>query len=68
MTETNDWNAKIIAEFRANEGRVGGAFEGAPIALVHHRGRRSGRDAFVASGMEAGVRKGYRRLDDSLAR
>ena len=44
MTETNDWNVKIIAEFRANEGRVGGGFEGAPIALVHHRGRRSGRD------------------------
>ena len=44
MTETNDWNAKIIAEFRANQGRVGGAFVGAPIALVHHRGRRSGRE------------------------
>src|SRR5665647_329935 len=34
----------MIAEFRANEGRVGGAFEGAPITLVHHRGRRSGRE------------------------
>ena len=44
MTKTNDWNAKIIAEFRANDGRVGGAFEGAPITLVHHRGRNSGRD------------------------
>ena len=44
MTETNDWNAKVIAEFRVNEGRVGGAFQGAPITLVHHRGRKSGRD------------------------
>ena len=44
MTGTNDWNARTIAEFRANEGRVGGAFEGAPITLVHHRGRRSGRE------------------------
>jgi deazaflavin-dependent oxidoreductase (nitroreductase family) len=44
VSETNDWNAKIIAEFRANEGRVGGGFEGAPITLVHHRGRRSGRE------------------------
>jgi deazaflavin-dependent oxidoreductase (nitroreductase family) len=44
MTELNDWNATIIAEFRANEGRVGGAFEGAPLTLVHHRGRRSGRE------------------------
>lgn len=41
---TSDWNAKTIAEFRVNEGRVGGTFEGAPIALVHHRGRKSGRD------------------------
>jgi deazaflavin-dependent oxidoreductase (nitroreductase family) len=44
MSEANDWNAKIIAEFRANEGRVGGPFEGAPMVLVHHRGRTSGRD------------------------
>jgi deazaflavin-dependent oxidoreductase (nitroreductase family) len=43
-TELNDWNAKIIDEFRANEGRVGGQFEGAPITLVHHRGRTSGRE------------------------
>ena len=40
----DNWNDKVIAEFRANEGRVGGAFEGAPLVLVHHSGRRSGRD------------------------
>ena len=44
MSDTLDWNAKTIAEFRANEGRVGGPFEGAPMALVHHRGRKSGRE------------------------
>jgi deazaflavin-dependent oxidoreductase (nitroreductase family) len=44
MTGPGDWNAKVIEEFRANEGRVGGAFEGAPMVLVHHRGRRSGRE------------------------
>ena len=44
MAGTNSWNAKIIAEFRANQGRVGGPFEGAPITLVHHKGRRSGRE------------------------
>lgn len=44
MTEANDWNAPVIAEFRANQGRVGGAFDGAPLALIHHRGRKSGRD------------------------
>jgi deazaflavin-dependent oxidoreductase (nitroreductase family) len=44
VTEPVDWNAKVITEFRANEGRVGGAFEGAPVTLVHHRGRTSGRE------------------------
>ncbi len=44
MSEPLNWNAKTIAEFRANEGRVGGVFEGAPIVLVHHRGRKSGRE------------------------
>jgi deazaflavin-dependent oxidoreductase (nitroreductase family) len=44
MSEPLDWNAKTIAEFRENEGRVGGNFEGAPMVLVHHRGRRSGRE------------------------
>jgi deazaflavin-dependent oxidoreductase (nitroreductase family) len=39
-----DWNTKVIAEFRANEGRVGGQFEGAPLVLVHHKGRRSGNE------------------------
>jgi deazaflavin-dependent oxidoreductase (nitroreductase family) len=44
MSDPLDWNAKTIAEFRANEGRVGGNFEGAPIVLLHHRGRKSGRE------------------------
>ncbi len=43
MSGPFDWNAKTIAEFRANQGRVGGPFEGAPLVLVHHRGRKSGR-------------------------
>jgi deazaflavin-dependent oxidoreductase (nitroreductase family) len=44
MSETLDWNAKTVAEFRANQGRVGGVFEGTPMVLVHHRGRKSGRE------------------------
>ncbi len=44
MSDTLDWNANIIAEFRANHGKVGGPFEGAPVVLVHHRGRKSGRE------------------------
>jgi deazaflavin-dependent oxidoreductase (nitroreductase family) len=39
-----DWNTQVIDEFRANHGQVGGQFEGAPLALLHHRGRRSGAD------------------------
>ena len=44
MPDANDWNEQTIAEFRANGGHVGGTFEGAPLVLVHHRGRKSGRD------------------------
>jgi deazaflavin-dependent oxidoreductase (nitroreductase family) len=44
MTDRLDWNAKTIAEFRANEGRVGGTFEGAPMVLLRHHGRKSGRE------------------------
>ena len=44
MPEPNDWNQKTITEFRANGGRVGGYFEGAPIVRLHDQGRKSGRD------------------------
>lgn len=44
MPEANDWNQGIIKEFRANEGRVGGPFEGATMILVHHVGRTSGKE------------------------
>jgi deazaflavin-dependent oxidoreductase (nitroreductase family) len=50
ILDMSDWNARTIAEFRANEGRVGGPFEGAPIVLLHHRGRKSGRE-YVAPTM-----------------
>jgi deazaflavin-dependent oxidoreductase (nitroreductase family) len=38
-----DWNAGIIEEFRANEGVVGGQFEGAPVLLLGTTGARSGQ-------------------------
>jgi deazaflavin-dependent oxidoreductase (nitroreductase family) len=44
MSDPNDWNAQIIDEFRANEGRVGGNFEGAPLLLLHTTGARSGQE------------------------
>jgi deazaflavin-dependent oxidoreductase (nitroreductase family) len=37
-----DWNTKIIEEFRANGGKVGGQFEGAPLLLLHTVGARTG--------------------------
>ena len=40
----SDWNAKIIDEFRANEGKVGGQFEGGTLLLVHHLGARTGTE------------------------
>jgi deazaflavin-dependent oxidoreductase (nitroreductase family) len=39
-----DFNSKIIEEFRANGGKVGGPFEGAPLLLLHTTGARSGRE------------------------
>jgi len=41
----NDYNAKIIEEFRANEGRVGWPWVGTTLILVHHLGARSGAEA-----------------------
>ena len=44
MAEPNDQNAPIIAEFRANAGKVGGMFEGAPLLLLHSIGAKSGEE------------------------
>ena len=41
-TSPDDFNARIIEEFRANEGRVGGPFEGGTLLLLHHVGARTG--------------------------
>jgi deazaflavin-dependent oxidoreductase (nitroreductase family) len=38
----SDFNQQIIDEFRANEGRVGGMFEGAPMIIIHHIGAKTG--------------------------
>ena len=39
-----DYNASIIEEFRANHGKVGGNFEGAPLLLLHSVGAKSGQE------------------------
>jgi deazaflavin-dependent oxidoreductase (nitroreductase family) len=43
-TPPADFNAAVIADFRANDGRVGGRFEGNTLLLLHHRGAKSGRE------------------------
>jgi deazaflavin-dependent oxidoreductase (nitroreductase family) len=42
-TDVNDWNKKVIEEFRANGGKVGGMFEGAPLLLLTSTGAKSGQ-------------------------
>jgi deazaflavin-dependent oxidoreductase (nitroreductase family) len=50
------WNDRIITEFRANNGKVGGQFEGIPLLLLHHTGARTG--------IERVNPLAYRSLDD----
>jgi deazaflavin-dependent oxidoreductase (nitroreductase family) len=62
-----DYNAPIIEEFRANQGKVGGFFEGATLLILHTKGRKSGRpqtvvlnhlqdgDRFVVYGTKGGA-------------
>ena len=59
MADMHDWNAKVIEEFRANAGRVGGRFEGAPLLLLHTVGR--------TSGIERVNPMMYQQLDDGWA-
>jgi deazaflavin-dependent oxidoreductase (nitroreductase family) len=37
----DDRNRRIIEEFRGNDGKIGGPFEGAPMLLLHHTGART---------------------------
>ena len=43
----NDFNQAIIDEFRANGGKVGGGFEGAPMLILHSTGARSGEERVI---------------------
>lgn len=42
MSDMNDFNAQVIAEFRANEGQVGGPFAGSTVLLLTTTGAKSG--------------------------
>ena len=60
MSETNErtnWNQQIIDEFRANDGKVGGRFEGKTLLLLHTTGAKSGQEhvnpvAYVRDGVK----------------
>ncbi len=44
VADMNAFNRAIIDEFRANEGKVGGGFAGAPMILITHTGAKSGKE------------------------
>ncbi len=53
--ESNNWNQAVIDEFRANSGKVGGAFAGKTLLLLHTLGAKSGKErinpvAYVTDG------------------
>jgi deazaflavin-dependent oxidoreductase (nitroreductase family) len=43
MSQLNDFNQRIIEEFRANNGKVSGQFSGAPLLLLTTTGAKTGR-------------------------
>ena len=47
LSDLNDFNRSIVEEFRANDGAVGGPFEGAPMIVLHTTGAKSGKERIV---------------------
>jgi deazaflavin-dependent oxidoreductase (nitroreductase family) len=45
--ETKTFNEKLIDEFRANAGKVGGPFDGAPMVLLHTTGAKTGKERVI---------------------
>ena len=43
MTEYDDWNRRVVDEFRGNGGKVA-QFEGHPLLLLHHTGAKTGTE------------------------
>jgi deazaflavin-dependent oxidoreductase (nitroreductase family) len=43
MSELNDFNQRVIREFRANQGKVSGQLANMPVLLLTMTGARSGR-------------------------
>ncbi|MGE0057744.1 MAG: nitroreductase family deazaflavin-dependent oxidoreductase [Dehalococcoidia bacterium] len=40
----SEWNNNVMAEFRANGGKVGGVFENMPLLILHTKGAKSGNE------------------------
>ena len=48
MSEARNWNAEIIAEFRANQGEVKAPYDNPPpMLLIHTIGAKSGKEHIV---------------------
>jgi deazaflavin-dependent oxidoreductase (nitroreductase family) len=43
LDDVNEFNRGIIEQFRANGGKVGPPFEGAPLLILHSTGAKSGK-------------------------
>ena len=50
LSRGSDYNTKIIEEFRANEGRVGGSWADTTLILIHHISARSGTERVTPLG------------------
>jgi deazaflavin-dependent oxidoreductase (nitroreductase family) len=44
LADMHEFNQQVIDEFRANEGKLGGGFAGAPVLLLHTTGANSGKE------------------------
>jgi deazaflavin-dependent oxidoreductase (nitroreductase family) len=44
LDDVNEFNRGIIEQFRANDGKVGPPFEGAPLLILHSTGAKSGKE------------------------
>lgn len=43
MSERNDFNQRVMSEFRSNESKVGGQMKGVPLLLLTTIGAQTGR-------------------------
>jgi deazaflavin-dependent oxidoreductase (nitroreductase family) len=57
VTQPNDWNTRVIEEFRTNDGKVE-AFPDNNLLLLHHTGAKSGQDRVTPLAYQA-VDGGY---------